>query len=292
MAEPARILEQGYRSYEGERGGIGAAIATTTKHGIQRALGMKRTIWQKVLPVLSITFAFLPAIVFVGIAALIDKAEIGTDFGPSYPEYYGFVTAAILLFTAFVAPEILCTDRRSGMLGLYLASPLNRNTYLMAKVFSVLTILSIVTIGPVLLMMIGKTIVGQGPDGLDGWLKTFGQILLSGAAISMLHASLSLAVSSVTSRRAVASAGIVILLIVSSVTSGVLIEAGGSPNLQMLDLFNMPFQLVYRIYGERVSNADRFDEISTTLLVVANVGWTLLFSFVMWWRYRKLTVTK
>ena len=32
----------------------------------------------------------------------------------------------VLVFTAFVAPEILCTDRRSGMLGLYLASPLRR----------------------------------------------------------------------------------------------------------------------------------------------------------------------
>ena len=35
---------------------------------------------------------------------------------------------------AFVAPEALCTDRRTGMLGLYLASPLTRDSYLVAKV--------------------------------------------------------------------------------------------------------------------------------------------------------------
>ena len=40
---------------------------------------------------------------------------------------------AVLVFVAFVAPEVLCPDRRTGMLGLYLASPLTRDTYLVGK---------------------------------------------------------------------------------------------------------------------------------------------------------------
>ena len=47
MAEQARILERGYRKYEGRRGGVGASIVTATKHAIQRSLGLKRTVWQK-----------------------------------------------------------------------------------------------------------------------------------------------------------------------------------------------------------------------------------------------------
>jgi ABC-2 type transport system permease protein len=292
MAEHARILERGYRKYEGDRGGVGASIGTATKHAIQRSLGLKRTVWQKVLPVVSIGMAYIPAIVFVGLVALSERFRFEGDFGPTYAEYYGFVNAAILIFTAFVAPEILCTDRRSGMLGLYLASPLNRNTYLLSKALAVLTILSVVTIGPVLLVLAGKTILGRGPDGIDGWFLTFGRVLLSGLAVSFLYGSLSLAISSLTTRRAVASAAIVIVLAASAASVESLISSGASPNLRALHLFALPFQLVYRIYGERWDEAGRSDEISTGVLVAADLAWTFLFSFIVWWRYRKLTVTR
>ena len=291
MAEQARILERGYRSYDGRRGGLAAAVRTTAKHSIQRSLGMKRTIWQKVLPGLSIALAYIPAIVFVGLAAMSERFRLEADVGPSYADYYGFVSAAILVFTAFVAPELLCTDRRSGMLGLYLASPLNRNTYLAAKAIAVMVILSIVTTGPVLLVLIGKTILGRGPDGFDGWIATFGRVLLAGLAVSALHASLSLAISSLTSRRAVASAAIVTVLITSLSTTVSLVEGGASPNLVALNLFNLPFQTVYRIYGE-VWPDTNYRGVSTTLIVGANIGWTLVFSLIVWWRYRKITVTR
>jgi ABC-2 type transport system permease protein len=291
MAETARILERGYRAYDGRRGGVAAAVRTTARHSIQRSLGLKRTIWQKILPALSIGLAYIPAIVFVGITAMAERFKIDADFGPTYAEYYGFVSAAILVFTAFVAPEILCTDRRSGMLGLYLASPLNRNTYLLAKTLAVLLILSIVTIGPVLLVLIGKTILGHGPDGFGGWLLTFVRVLGGGLAISALHTSLSLAVSSLTSRRAVASAAIVIVLFASAAAAGSLLDAGGSSYLQIFDFFNLPFSFVFRIYGQTPPKTD-WTPLSTGVVVAANVGWTLLFAGVVWWRYRKLTVTK
>ncbi len=292
MAETARILERGYRAYEGERGNVGAAMLTTAKHAIQRSLGMKRTIWQKVLPIVSIGMAYIPAIVFVGLSALSERFRLEADVGPTYAEYYGFVTAAILIFTAFVAPEVLCTDRRSGMLGLYLASPLTRNTYLAAKAMAVGAILSIVTIGPVLLVMLGRTLLGRGPDGVDGWFSTFGRILLAGLIVSTLHAALSLAISSMTSRRAVASAAIVIVLVASAAAVDVLIGAGGSPNLSGLHLFRLPFQLVYRIYGDDFAPGQDFDEVSTGVLTLAYAGWTSVFASITWWRYRNLTVTR
>src|SRR3712207_8505042 len=55
---------------------------------------------------------------------------------PTYHEYYGFITAAIVVFVALVGPEVLCPDRRDGMLGMYLASPLTRDSYLGAKLLA------------------------------------------------------------------------------------------------------------------------------------------------------------
>jgi ABC-2 type transport system permease protein len=292
VAEQARILERGYRKYDGERGGVGASIRTATVHAIQRSLGLKRTVWQKVLPLVSIGMAYVPAIVFVGIAALSARFRIDQqELGPSYADYYGFVSAAILIFTAFVAPEVLCTDRRSGMLGLYLASPLDRTTYLLSKALAVLAVLSIVTTGPLLLWLIGLTILGSGPDGVDGWFLAFGRILLAGLTVSSIHVSLSLVVSSMTTRRAVASAAIVIVLFGSGAVTGSLIDAGRSPNLVAGNFFVLPIVLVYRIWGQSPDEST-FTGVSTWLLAGACAGWTLLFSGITWWRYRTLTVTR
>jgi ABC-2 type transport system permease protein len=290
--ERARIVDRSYRPYTGERGGVRAAVLSTAKHGVQRSLGLKRTVWQKVLPAVSIGIAYVPAIVFVGLAALIPAERRPVDLLPTYAEYYGFVTAAIVIFTAFVAPEVLCTDRRTGMLGLYLSSPLDRETYLLAKAAAVGFVLSIVTMGPLLLMLAANTIIGTGPDGPGDWLVTFVRILSSGLAVSALHTSLSLAVSSFTSRRAAASATIVLVLIASGVVVDRLVfGAKWSANLRAFHLLALPFELVFRIFGEHVDEP-RLAAIPTTLIVAANVGWTLLFSAIVWLRYRRMTVTR
>ena len=138
----------------------------------------------------------MPAIVFVGIAAVLPRGdELELD---SVANYYGFVTGALFLFAAFVAPEAVCTDRRSGMLGVYLASPLSRDTYLLSKFTAVAAVLSTMTLGPPLLMLIAYTLADAGPDGVDGWLTELGRVLASGLALAVFWAALSLASVSYT----------------------------------------------------------------------------------------------
>ncbi|HEX7096213.1 MAG TPA: ABC transporter permease [Acidimicrobiales bacterium] len=291
----ARIVDRSYRPYDGPRGGVRTAVFATAKHSVQRALGIKRTMWQKVLPIVSVGIAYVPAIVFIGVAALNTTEGRINDVLPSYSEYYGFITAAIVVFTAFVAPEVLSTDRRTGMLGLYLASPLDRNTYLLSKAAAVGFVLSIVTVGPLLLMLIAYTILGEGPDGPDDWLITLVRILLGGLGISAVHTSLSLAVSSFTTRRAAASATIALILFGSLAVVGALVEsADWPPNIIAFDLFELPFLLVTHIFGEGneldIENPAR--EMTTWLVYAANVAWTFVFATIVWWRYRKLAVTR
>ena len=246
---------------------------------------------QKVLPGLTVAIAYVPAIVFVGMSVLLkDTLLANANVVPTYSEYYSFISAAIVVFSAFVAPELLCTDRRTGMLGLYLASPLTRTSYLGAKAVAVVGLLAVVTLGPPLLMLVAFTLIGQGPDGPAGVVRLFGEIALGGLVVAVLQASLSLAVSSTTTRKAVASAGVILILLASAALSDALVSgAGARPELFCLNLLQLPFELVRRIYGD-ISPVPSVASIPTITLVAAYAGWTVLFGAITWLRYRRLAV--
>ncbi len=285
-AGDARIFDRGYRRYEGERASVRGAVFTLYLASLQRILGLRRGAKAKILPVLTIAISFLPAISFIGLASLLpDRLN---DALPDYNEYYGFIIAAILLFVAFVAPEALCPDRRYKILGVYLASPLNRFTYVLAKLLSVLTVLSIVTIGPMLLLAIARTLLDVGPAISDLPLLIF-RILLSGSVVSLFYGSLSLAISSLTDRKGFASAGIVLLAIVSQVV-GAVIGTDGARLVHpgaLVSITVSPIELVQRIFKTQ-------SEIEASTLLVSTVvtGITVASLVVLFGRYRRLEVTR
>jgi len=292
----ARIVDRSYRAYEGARGGVGASMLTVVKHSVQRSLGIKRTIWQKLLPAATIAISFIPAIVYIGLAALIPAESRPDELLPSYAEYYGFITSGLVIFTSFVAPEVLCTDRRTGMLGLYLASPLDRNTYLISKAGAVASVLAVVTTGPQLLMLVAYALTGDGPGGLVDYLVVVLRILLAGLTMSALYTGLSLAVSSFTARRAAASATIILMLLTSAIFVSALTEpdggAGWSPNLVVFDFINLPLTLVFHIFGEPEQIERPYDDVSFAVIMLANVAWIVVFAAITRWRYQKMTVTR
>jgi ABC-2 type transport system permease protein len=289
----ARILDRGYRPYEGRRLGPAHAVRSLAKHSVQRALGLKRPATSKILPALTVIIAYVPAIVFVGITVLFDDLLVTEpDVLPSYADYYGYIALAIILFTAFVAPELLSGDRRDRMLGLYLASPLTRTTYLLGKAIAVMATLALVTLGPPLFLLIAQTVAGNGPDGPADLLKLFGQIVVGGVVVAALPGALSLAVASFTTRRAAASAAISLILLGSATVSVTLLGTPNPPDSAfLLNLLSLPFQVVKRVYGE-VGTADGARSLSTGVLVAAYLGWTVLFGAIAWLRYRRIEVTR
>ncbi|MEO5841913.1 MAG: ABC transporter permease [Acidimicrobiales bacterium] len=291
----ARILDRSYRAYDGPRGGVLGAMRTVTLHSMRHALGIKRRHGAKVLPVLTILLAYVPAVVFIGMVALFKSFVLDNNVLPSYAGYYGYVTAAILVFSAFVTPELLCPDRRSGLLGMYLASPLDRNTYLLAKAAAVFAILSLVTVGPLLLLLLSYTILGQGPDSPLHWLATLGRIIAGGLCIGGLHTTLSLAISSTTTRKAAASAVIILTLFGSLIlVQNVVFELDHSIYYELFDFFRLPFLSVARIFGEATDDRelDRLNDLPAALIIGVNVAWTFVFGAFVWWRYRRIAVTK
>jgi ABC-2 type transport system permease protein len=286
----ARILDQGYRPYEGPRLGVRGAVRSLVRHSAQRALGLRRSAWAKLLPIAAVVIAYLPAAVFVGVAAIVpDQVRDEVDILPTYSEYYGFITAAILLFVAIVGPEVLCPDRRNGMLGLYLASPLGRGTYLLAKTLAVLPVLLLVTLGPPILLLVGFTLADTGPDTLAAFASVLGRIFASAVAVTAVYTAISLAAASLTERRAFASAGVILLVLASSITAFQLVEGSGADaHVMLLNLFVLPFELVQRIYGQ----PGEYPDISTAALAAAEVAWVAAAAALVRWRYRRLTVTR
>ncbi len=282
----ARLFDLGYRSYEGRRERPARAIATLALFTARRVLGLGRGGRHKVLPAVTLAIAFLPALVSVAFAVILE--DLPVDDLISYGDYAFITGSALALFTALIAPEALCPDRRSGMLGLYLAGPLDRNRYLVAKGVAVFAVMLLITVGPLLFMFVAFTVAGHGPSAGEtpGLLL---RIFASGGAAALLYASLSMAVSSFTTRRAAAAVATVLLLFVPVSVVRSAIESAGAPNA--LDLLSFPFvvaELSYRIFGETPDDDAPVEALSTAV-VAGGVAATIAAGiFVCWLRYRRL----
>lgn len=279
VLEP-RLIETGYRPYEGARGGRPAAVRSLAVHSMRRALGLRRPARAKVLPVLVIVIAFLPAIVMLGVVAAvpIDVSRVI----PGYANYYGYIDAAVILFTALVVPEVICPDRRSGMLRVYMAAPLDGTSYVLAKVLCVGAVLSAITLGPPLLLVTGLTLEGDGPGGVLDVAAVVLHMVAAALVLAAVYGSVALAASAMTDRRAVASTAVILLLLVPGITVATLVEnLQSTPWLHLCDIAAVPIQLVRLIHGSSIDW-----DLPAAALWGAAAAWTALAGTVLVLRHR------
>jgi len=297
----ARIYEPGYRPYRGSRLGVSHSVWALARHTAERILGLHRPARYKVLPFTSIAIAYLPAVAFIGIVALIPSRRVRlTNLIPGPGRYYGFITAAIILFAALAAPEALCPDKRTRLLGVYLSSPLTRSTYLLSKAVAVVGVLLIVTIGPPLLLLVGLSLQNAGPQGFAEFMGTLAQILLAGVSLSVMFGALALAIPSLTDRRGFATAGSLLLILGTTTVANVIVFGlGGPKNLLALSLSRLPFELALRIFtlsGLPTARESAFAApsapLSTALVVGTSVAVTLAAAALTWWRVVGTEVTR
>jgi ABC-2 type transport system permease protein len=283
--QDARLFDLGYRRYDGPRERPARAILTLADFTARRVLGLGRGARHKVLPAITLAIAYLPAlsnVIYSVLASDILQGDLIT-----YGDYMFIIGSALALFAALVAPEALCPDRRSGMLGLYLAGPLDRTRYLAAKGAGVLLAMLLITVGPLLFMLLAFVLAGYGPSASEvpGLLL---RILAAGTLTALVYTALSMAVSSFTTRRAAAAVGVVLLLFVPvSVVRGA-IEAGAPEELDLLSSPLVVAELAYRIFGETPEPGDPVTELPTWMVAGGVGGAILVGALVCWLRYRRL----
>jgi ABC-2 type transport system permease protein len=282
----ARLFDLGYRSYDGPRERPARAIPTLALFTAKRVLGLGRGGRHKVLPAITLAIAYLPALLSVVVAVIAD--DLAPDDLISYGDYMFIIGSALVLFAALVAPEALSPDRRSGMLGLYLAGPLDRNRYLLAKGIAVLAVMLLITFGPLLFMLLAFTIAGFGPSAGET-PELLLDILVAGVVTALLYASWSMAVSSFTTRRAAAAIGVVLAFSVPVTVVRTAIDSAGAP--EELDLFSAAFvagDLAYRIFGETPEDDAPVQELSTWLVSGGLAAAVVAGALVCWLRYRRI----
>jgi ABC-2 type transport system permease protein len=287
----ARILDRGYRRYTGPRQGTAHAVRSLAIHTLRRIMGLRRPARSKLLPLMSLAFAYVPAVVFVGIIALFNRFGDGRAMTliPEYGDYYGFVVSAIVLFVSFAAPEALCPDRRQRMLSHYLAAPLSRVTYLSAKAIAVGTVIAGVTVGPPLLLLLGRALQNAGPRGVDDFGLLLVRVVTAGLMLVVLYSAVSLGIASLTDRRGVAAAAILFVIIGSHVlTMTIVYSLGGSEQLLALNLIVGPPEAVRRIYGLTGMPSG----LDSSVLAAALTTWAALGAGTALARYRTLRVTR
>jgi ABC-2 type transport system permease protein len=199
------IYDLGYQRYAGERLGRNHAIAILIRYSLQAAFGIGRGARAKILPWAITAFVFLPALVRVGGASLANQPQL-----ISYPGHLLFTAFLLALFAAAQAPELVVTDKQQGVLALYLSRPLTAADYAMSKMFALSGAMLVLTLGPQLLMFIGKILLSTTPwEIFKTEYPLLSPIIAGSMMISLFVAAIGLSLSSLTSRRAYATATVI-----------------------------------------------------------------------------------
>ena len=273
--EAARLLDTGYRPYDGPRSGVPGAVASLVRYSVGRGLGVGRPFGGKVPIGLVMIVAYLPAIALVGVTVVAGDI-FGTPLNESVRDFFGLTTTAVVAFSALVVPELFCTDKRTGMLGRYLSTPLTRWTYLIGKAGALLVLLSIVVMGPPLILLLGLSGVGDELPPLLTVLDLFWRVVVGAALLSLPLAAVGSAVSSLTSRRVVATAIIAVVMLLGTAVTAVLSETGSPDSVRLFDVVSVAFEMPYRLLLLGTEGGSDLSSVPLWQLLTSWAAWVVL----------------
>ncbi len=302
------VFDIGYQRYMGQREGRSRGRKAVLKDGLRIALGLGRGSRAKVLPwffIVALSAIALVMALMAGAANLMGGAGTAERANlPSHSDYNGIASIIMFVFAAVVGPELLCRDRRDGVINLYLVRPLTGSDYVISRWVAFLAVMTAAAWLPQVILFLGLSMGDPKPiDYLSLHWLDIPRFLLAGLAMAAYATTLALLVASFTSRRAYASVFMVgLFMITAPFTSieagdpapvGLAMETEGSLAqwISMFNLTNIPVHVNDVIFGE-VSEIT--SEASARLLPAwVRVGWYFLWTvvpgFFLWSRYRRLT---
>ena len=292
------VFDIGYQHYAGVREGRARALGALVADGVRTALGLGRGARAKLLPWAFVALLSGIALVMALVAGAANRlGGPGTAERtnlPSHGDYYGIAAVILFVFGALVAPELLCRDRREGVLQLYLVRPITGSDYVVARYVACLAVLTGAAWLPQLILFVGLSMGDPTPGAYlrDHWLDV-PRLLLAGVTMAAYVTSLALLVASFPTRRAYAAVFLVgHFVITTPLTVGIAEELPGALGqwVSMGNLAAIPVHVNDVIFGE-VSELTE-DAPARTLPGAVRVGWYLAWTVgaaaILWARHRRV----
>ena len=259
-----------------------AGVASIYRYTFRRSAGVHATGWARAVPIATILIAFVPAVVAVGVPALLERfvattsSPIALDriralaadpsFVPSSAQYLFVISAVILVAAAYAAAEAVANDGERALRAVYRRSPVGGVGYLVAKSLAVASALLLVSAGPLALLLVGSLLNGQPVTPVDG-----ARALLGAAVVVCPYAAMSLLVATAWPRRAMAAGITILALTAGSAIAGFVASTTGASGWQLVDLRHVPLDLAARLFGQPAAG----DAPSTGALAAAVVAVTV-----------------
>ncbi|MEO7456998.1 MAG: ABC transporter permease subunit [Gemmatimonadaceae bacterium] len=292
------VFDIGYQRYTGVREGRSRARLAVYKDGLRTALGLGRGPRAKILPWFFISVLSGIALIMALIAGAADrlggpgtaqKADL-----PSHADFYGIASIIVFVFAAVVGPEMLCRDRRDGVINLYLVRPLTGTDYIVSRWLAFLTVMTAAVWLPQVILFLGLSGGDAKPVEYlaNHWIDV-PRFLSAGLVMALYAVTLAMLTASFTTRRAYASVFLVGLFVITTpFTIGLAQEAGGTVGqwISMFNLTNIPVHVNDIIFDDisEITSEAPAGKLAAWIRVTWYFAWTVIPGAALWFRYRKL----
>jgi ABC-2 type transport system permease protein len=211
------IYDIGYQHYDGVRLGRANAIRTLIGFSVHAAFGSGRGQRARIIPLIVISLVYAPVFVQVALAAAAGRPAI-----INYAQQLEFASLFIALFAASQAPELIVADREFGVLSLYVSRSLRPTDYALAKLAAFLGALLVLTLGPELALFVARLFLSDAPSqAFQANWKSLGPIVGGTTLAAAYIATVALAISSFSTRKAFASASVIAYFVILPALAGI-----------------------------------------------------------------------
>jgi ABC-2 type transport system permease protein len=241
LSTAGNIYDLGYRAYDGPRLGRRHAVWALYLFSLRGAFGIGRGGRAKIAPFGLALLALLPALIAVGLAALLSQAgRLGALNSPiQYGTYLGYTETVLTLFCAAQAPELVGRDQRYHVLSLYFSRALRRSDYAIAKLAALATALFLVFTVPELLLFAGQVLAAQDvPAAFFDNIGALPPVVAIGLSVALVLGGISLALASYTPRRSYATAAIIAVFAVPPIVALIVSELVKGPAGSLIVAFD------------------------------------------------------
>ncbi len=292
------VFDIGYQNYHGVREGRSRGRLAVYKDGLRAALGLGRGGRAKILPWFFIGVLSAIGLVMALVAGAAERlggpGSAERAHIPTHSDFYGIASIILFVFAAVVGPELLCRDKRDGVINLYLVRPLTGADYILGRWLALLTVMVLAAWLPQIILFLGLS--GGDPLPME-YLKAHWwdvpRFLTAGLVMSLYATTIALLTASFTSRRAYASVFLVGLFVITTpFTAGLAQEMKGSAGewMSMFNLTNIPVHVNDIIFGEisEITSEAPARKLASWILASWCAAWTIIPATILWARYRRL----